>query len=84
MLFIFHGSSEIGARVRSTLCYLTYLRHLIGSKALTNQIFFSKIPIFFMLSNCSELPSNTGNTIYAVDNISVVNDHLPEGVGHGF
>ena len=36
------GNSEIGAHVKSSLCYLICLRHLIRSRAITSQIFFSK------------------------------------------
>ena len=36
------GNSEIGANVRSNLCSLISLRHLIGSKTLTNRILKKK------------------------------------------
>ena len=37
VVFILDGNLEIGAHVRSNLCYLTCLRHLIRSKAVTNR-----------------------------------------------
>ena len=40
MVIILDGNSEIGAHVRSNFCYLTPLRHLIRSIAVTNLIFF--------------------------------------------
>ena len=55
MLLISDGNSEIGAHVRSDLCYLICLRHLIKPSSVTNRIFF--LPIF--LHTCatySELP----------------------------
>ena len=36
MVLILDGSPEFGARVRRNICYLTYLRHLIRSGAITN------------------------------------------------
>ena len=36
---IFDGNSEIGAHVRSILCYLICSRHLIRSRAVTNRNF---------------------------------------------
>ena len=41
MVFIYDGNSEIGAQVRSNLCYLIYLRHLMRSRGVTNRFFFS-------------------------------------------
>ena len=47
MVLILDGNSEIDARVRSNLCYLTCPRLLISSRAVTNRIFFyPKRPIF--------------------------------------
>ena len=41
------GNSEIGAHVKNNLCYLICLRHLIKSRAVTNQICFApKRPMF--------------------------------------
>ena len=36
MVTILDGNLEIGAHVRSHLCYLICLRHLLGSTAVTN------------------------------------------------
>ena len=46
-LLILDGNSELGARVRSNLCYLICFRHLLGSRAVTNRNVFSKKIIFF-------------------------------------
>ena len=47
MLPMLGGNSEIGAHVRTNICYLICQRHLIRSRAVTNRIFFSsKRPIF--------------------------------------
>ena len=51
MVHILDGNSEIGAQVRTNLCYLMCLLHLIRSSAVTNWIFFSpKIPFFPKIS----------------------------------
>ena len=39
MVLILDGNSEIGAQVRSNLCVLTCLRHVIRSRAAPNRIF---------------------------------------------
>ena len=39
MVLILDGSLEIDAHVRSNLCYLIYLKHLIRSRGITNWIF---------------------------------------------
>ena len=54
------GNSEIGAHVRSNLCYTICLRHLIIWRAFTNRIFFLRKDIFFFMRerNMHELPSN--------------------------
>ena len=58
MVLIFDGNSEIGAFVRSDLCYMNCLRHLIRSRAVTSRIFFFKMPTFsHACSSCSTLPS---------------------------
>ena len=63
MVLILDGNSEIGSHVRSNLCCLICLRHLIRSRTLTNRIFFSqKITIcFHACATCYELPSNISN-----------------------
>ena len=38
--YIIDGNKEIGMNIRSNLCYLICLRHLIRSRAVTNRIFF--------------------------------------------
>ena len=53
------GNLEIGAQVRSNLCDLIFLTHLIRSRADTNRIFSPKRPIFLnACATCSELPTN--------------------------
>ena len=50
-------NSEIGAHVRSNLCYWTCLRRLIRSRELKN-LFFPKRPIILQdCATCSQLPS---------------------------
>ena len=46
MVLILDGKSEIGAHVRSNLCYLSCLRHLIRSRAVINHIFFLRKDLF--------------------------------------
>ena len=49
MVHILGGKSEIGAHVKSNLCYLVCLRHLNRLRAVTTRLFFSeKTYIFFM------------------------------------
>ena len=48
MALILDGNSEIGSHVRSNLCYLICLRHLIISGAVTNRTY----------GICPKLPSN--------------------------
>ena len=50
--YILDDNSEIGAYVRSNLCYLICLRHLIRSRAVKNQVF----PLHAR-KTCSEIPS---------------------------
>ena len=47
-MVILDGNSEIGGHVRSNLFYLTCLRHLIKSRAVTNRIFCPKDLFSFM------------------------------------
>ena len=57
--FYLDGNSEIGAHVRSNLCYLTCFRHLISSRAVTNRFFSPKRPLYlYACAKRSELPSN--------------------------
>ena len=55
--FIIDGNQEIGARIRRNFIIS---RHLIRSRAVTNQIFFlKKIPLFLhACAECSKLPFN--------------------------
>ena len=45
MVILLDCNSEISSHVRSHLCYLICLRHLIRSRAVTNRIFFLQIYI---------------------------------------
>ena len=47
MVLNLDGNSEIGAHVRSNVCYLICLRHVIRSKAVTNVGIY--IPMVFIL-----------------------------------
>ena len=60
MVLILDGNLDKGAHVSNNLCYLTWLRHLIRPRAVTNRIFFCrKIPVFIhSCATCFELPSN--------------------------
>ena len=57
---VLDGNSEIVAHVGSDIGYLICLRHLIRSRAVTNQFFFSEKTYFpLCVRNInSELPSN--------------------------
>ena len=56
---ILDGNLEIGAHVRSYLCYLSGLRHLFRWKAVNNRFFSPKTLIFLhACATCSELPSS--------------------------
>ena len=57
MVLILDGISEMGAHVRSNLCYFICLRHEIRSRAVTNLSYFSpKRPIFLhACATCFEL-----------------------------
>ena len=46
MVTILDGNSEISAHGGSTPCYLNCSRHLTGSKADGNPIFYSETPIY--------------------------------------
>ena len=49
MVRILDGNSEIGAHVRSNLCFLICLRRFIKSREVTNlNLFFGKGPVSFM------------------------------------
>ena len=39
-VLILHGISEIGAHVKSNICYLICSRHLIRMRSIRNRIFF--------------------------------------------
>ena len=58
MVLILDGNSETGAYVRSNLCYLSCLSHLIRSRAIENDFFPSKTYFLQACAKCSELPSN--------------------------
>ena len=63
MVLISDGSSEPGMHVRSNLCYLICLRHLIKLRTITNRIFSEKTNFFHACATCSELPSDISATI---------------------
>ena len=46
MVPLLDGNSEIGEHVRSILCYLNCIRHLIRSRAVKNRVFFLKNTYF--------------------------------------
>ena len=50
MVPILIGNSEIGAHVRSDLGYQICLRHLFGSRVVTNRIFFLRNALFFFVA----------------------------------
>ena len=56
-VLILDGNSEIDVHLRSNLCYLICLMHLIRARALNNRIFFSEKTLY------SELPSNISTTV---------------------
>ena len=57
----FMVTKKIGEQVRSNLCYLICLRHLIRLRGVTNRFFFSVKDLFSFMhaSACSELKFNT-------------------------
>ena len=60
-MLILDGNLETVADVKSNLCYLICLRHLIGSSAVLNRgFFFSEKKTIFLhaCATCSEIPSN--------------------------
>ena len=60
MVFILDGNSEIGAYGRSNLCYLTFQRHSIKSRAVI--FFYPKRPIFIhACATWSEYHGSTGS-----------------------
>ena len=48
MVLILDGRSEMGAHVRSNLCNLICVRHLVRSGAVKNLIFFSENTYFLL------------------------------------
>ena len=54
MVVTIDGTKEICAYLRSNLCYLNSLRHLIRSREVTYPVFLHAC------ATCSELPSNIG------------------------
>ena len=66
--YLSDGSSEIDAHIRSNLCYLIWLRHLMRSRAVTNRFFFSpRIPFFLqMCATCSKIPSTMNTSLFTV------------------
>ena len=66
MVLILDGNLETGAQIRSNVCYLICLRHLIRSRAVTNRVYLTpKEPIFL----CSELPSDISTMTRAGEGI---------------
>ena len=57
--YILDGNSEIGAHVRRNICYLICSRHLIKSRAVTNQKknLLQKGLFLYAYATCSELSS---------------------------
>ena len=72
MVFILHGSSEIGAQVRSSFCYLICSRHLIRPRAVINPYFFSSNRSIFLqaCATCSEIPSEISTMATIVTNFN--------------
>ena len=66
MVLILYGKQQIGAQVRSNLCYLTCLRYLIRSRNVTNpNLFFRKRPIFLhVCTTYSKVPCNISSPIF--------------------
>ena len=64
MVLLLDGNSKIGAPVRSNLCYLICLRHLIRSVTVANLIVFLQIRHIFLhtCAACSELPCKASTT----------------------
>ena len=63
MVLIADGSSEIGANVRSNLCHLICLRHLIRSRALTYGLFPEILFSFMIAQHVLSYLSNVSNMI---------------------
>ena len=61
MVLILDGNSEIGAHVRSNLCYLIFLRHLIISRK--SQI---ETELFMVLSSVSTICPRSSDPFYKV------------------
>ena len=73
---ILNGNSEIGAHVRSSLCYLIGLRLVIRPKAVTNRFFLSSNRTIFLhaCATCSELPSKKSTLRKCKDNYVVISE----------
>ena len=69
MELILDGNSEIGAHVRSNLCYLIFLRHLLRSRTVT--IVSEKTTFLYAGATCFELPSNTRTMIMPKSDIMI-------------
>ena len=65
-VLILDGNSEIGAHVRSNLCHLIWIRHLISSGVvLKGYFFYPKILFFFhAYATCYELPFYIGSVVF--------------------
>ena len=63
MVLILDGNSEIGAQVRSNLCYLIWLRLSIISEQIRKDLFLSAF------ATCSEWPSNILSVSYITANL---------------
>ena len=68
VVLILDGNSEIGGQVRSNLCYLICLRHLIRSEqSHIGFLFRKKDTDLHDCAACSELPSNISSMILTRD-----------------
>ena len=61
MVVILEGISELGARVRSNICYLICLRHLFRSRAVEIRFFSEKT--YFPLCMRFELSTDISNMV---------------------
>ena len=61
MVLKLEGNSEIGANVRSNLCYLICLQQMVRSRAVAIRIFFRKD--LHACVTCSDLPSNINRMV---------------------
>ena len=69
MLLILDGNSEIDAHIRGNHYYFIWLRHLMRSRGVTNQIFFSGKICLHACVTCFELPSNISTMLYPDNSI---------------